>query len=345
MQIEVEDSVRTKMESLRLICDREIPFNQQKMDSFVESFRHSLESVKAKALETIQNQAKLAKVKAELRDAEDEYVKVLAVKTRKEVKQMTTRDSISATKVRLEELKKTVEAQRARRDEYAAIISQQSQGLAISEGKTNQDTEWNEEIQEAILWYNRVLGFHVEGGPGVKFTFNNIDINNPNEQYSFTIRHTNDNYTLLDCDPPLNNIKELIQELNRTNGLFRFVRIMRERFQEAAALGFRPQSTTLHQDSSTISGSAPVFSVSTNRSGSPAKKNEYQIECGESNRQENQIIHQSEPLTEKNEQLIQDEGVYRQSKKVNRGRGAIPALLSPGSAASLRRSPRFKVKN
>lgn len=50
------------------------------------------------------------------------------VKTRKEVKQMTTRDSISATKVRLEELKKTVEAQRARRDEYAAIISQQSQG-------------------------------------------------------------------------------------------------------------------------------------------------------------------------------------------------------------------------
>lgn len=39
-------------------------------------------------------------------------------------------------------------------------------GLAISEGKTNQDTEWNEEIQEAILWYNRVLGFHVEGGHG-----------------------------------------------------------------------------------------------------------------------------------------------------------------------------------
>ncbi|XP_031287765.1 kinetochore protein SPC25 homolog isoform X1 [Pistacia vera] len=317
MQIKVEDSVYTKMESLRLICDKEIPLNQQKMDSFTTSFRHSLESVKAKALETVQNQAKLAKAKAELRDAEDEYVKVLAVKTRKEAKQMTTRDSISATKVRLEELKKAVEVQRARRDEYAAIIFQHSRGLAISEEKTNQDTKRNGEIQEAISWYNRVLGFHIEGGHGVKFTFSNIDIKNQNEEYSFTVCHTNDTYTLLDCDPPLNNIKELIQELNRTNGLFRFVRIMRERFQEAAALGLRPQSTTLHQDSSMISGSAPLFSVSTNRSGSPAKKNEYQIEHEEAN---------------------------RQSKKVNHGRGATPALLSPGSATYFRRSPRFKVK-
>ena len=42
---------------------------------------------------------------------------------------------------------------------------------------------------------------------------------------------------MLDCDPHLNGIKELINELNRTNGLFKFVRIMREKFQEAAALG------------------------------------------------------------------------------------------------------------
>lgn len=24
----------------------------------------------------------------------------------------------------------------------------------------------NDEVQEAILWYNRVLGFHIEGGHG-----------------------------------------------------------------------------------------------------------------------------------------------------------------------------------
>lgn len=44
-------------------------------------------------------------------------------------------------------------------------------------------------------------------------------------------------FPVLDCDPHLNDIKELIYELNRTNGLFIFVRIMRQKFQEAALQG------------------------------------------------------------------------------------------------------------
>jgi kinetochore protein Spc25 len=43
--------------------------------------------------------------------------------------------------------------------------------------------------------------------------------------------------SVLDCDPHLNDTKELIHELNKTNGLFKFVRIMREKFQEAVAQG------------------------------------------------------------------------------------------------------------
>ena len=42
---------------------------------------------------------------------------------------------------------------------------------------------------------------------------------------------------MLDCDPHLNDTKGLIYELNETNGLFKFVRIMREKFQEAATQG------------------------------------------------------------------------------------------------------------
>lgn len=72
------------------------------------------------------------------------------------------------------------------------------------------------EIQEAISWYNRVIGFHIEGGHGnqndyakqiflvfqdfplllgVKFTLCDIDIKSPNEEYSFIIRYTNYTYT------------------------------------------------------------------------------------------------------------------------------------------------------
>lgn len=37
---------------------------------------------------------------------------------------------------------------------------------ASSQGTVNESTEQKDEIQEAISWYNTVLGFHVEGGDG-----------------------------------------------------------------------------------------------------------------------------------------------------------------------------------
>lgn len=51
--------------------------------------------------------------------------------------------------------------------------------------------------------------------------------------------------SVLDCDPHLDDIKELIHELNKTNGLFKFVRIMRQKFQEAAAQGINRTSYVL----------------------------------------------------------------------------------------------------
>ncbi|OIW00317.1 hypothetical protein TanjilG_27568 [Lupinus angustifolius] len=105
--------------------------------------------------------------------------------------------------------------------------------LAASEGKLNESIERVDEEQEAITWYNKVLGFLVEGGPGVKFTFKNINLNKPNEEYLFTICIENNNYMLLSCEPTLEGTEELIHELNNTNGLFKFVRVMRRKFQEA----------------------------------------------------------------------------------------------------------------
>ncbi|XP_007036372.2 PREDICTED: probable kinetochore protein SPC25 [Theobroma cacao] len=335
MESETEQSPRTKMEFLRTICEREVPIQQQKIDSFTASFPTSLHSIKALAQDTAQNHVELAKMKANLRESEDELVKVLAVKTRREAKQMATRDSISALKARIEELKRTIQVQRAGRDEYAAIISQQSLSLATTEEEAKHDIEENGEIQEAISWYNQVLGFQIEGGHGVKFTFNDINIKNPKQEYSFTIRHANDTYSLLDCDPQLDGIKELINELNRTNGLFKFVRIMREKFQEAVALGLQPQYRSLHQDSSTISMSGPALSVSTDISESSAKKNEHHIPLREVNRQFKKVNHGSKSPAKINKNQIHDGEVNRHPMKV-----AKSDILSP----VVRRSPRLKAK-
>ncbi|CAN1335030.1 Kinetochore protein SPC25 homolog [Linum perenne] len=260
------------METLRLISEQKIPRELERMDSFAEHFATSLDSVKVKAAETAQCHGKLWKLKSTLRDAEDEFVKVLSVKTRKEARQMALIDSINAVRNRLEELRRNLQIQTSRRDDYAGIISQLSLG--------NQNDECRGETQEALSWYNRVLGFQIECGRGVKFTFININVKNPSEKYSFTIRHENDTYSLLACDPQLNDTKELLHELNRTNGLFKFVRTMRERFQEVAAPGSLYQPRNPQQELSTISASAPAMSVSTNQSESSTHKEEYSDNAG-----------------------------------------------------------------
>ena len=225
------------------------------------------------------------------------YLDIFVVKTRKEAKRLTIIDSIATSKSRTEELRNTLQDCKARRDEYATIISQQSLGnvcqsyflsdpvflyanrklhmdwreikldmhwsificyllarslpqffcklqlskfhtitdyfslfpmlsivLSSSERKETQESECRNEIQEAISWYKRVLDFHIEGGygmiiqvcfwristvfgkleinllttslgiSGVKFSFKKINIDNPDEEYSFTIRHANDTY-------------------------------------------------------------------------------------------------------------------------------------------------------
>ncbi|KAI3688700.1 hypothetical protein L2E82_46476 [Cichorium intybus] len=305
---------RAKMAELRLISDKEIEIQQRRSETSALSLSKSLQSSKSRAQETVLNQEKIGKLKAQLRSVEDDLVKALSVKTRKEAKKMAIADSISATKARLEEHKKIVADQRARKDEFAQIMSDQSEALKENEEKHKQNAECREEIEEAISWYNRVLGFRIETGLGVKFIFNNINKKNPNEECYFTIRFENDNYSLLDCHPHVSEAKNLIQELNTTNGLYHFVRTMREKFQEVAADGTGNLAESgLHlQETSVISMTAPFSSVSTDSgSGSPAM---------EDNSRET-----------------------RNARHVQRAKSSI---RSPGSASSLRRrqSPRFKAK-
>ncbi|KAK1359684.1 Kinetochore protein SPC25 [Heracleum sosnowskyi] len=309
-----DKSVRSVMGELRLKCEQDIKSHQQKSITFLDSFRKSLESQSSIAQTTHQNQGKIGELKAQLRAAEDHFVKALALKTRKEAKRMAVMDSIAATKARVDKLKRVVEEQKARKDEYAEIISQQSKVLSACEEKGKKDSECREEVEEAISWYNRVLGFRIECGHGIKFIFNNINPNDPKEEYHFTIRHENDVYSLLDCDPYLNDTKELITELNKSNGLFQFVRTMREKF-EATTCGTNPNFVTLEQDTSTVSASAPVYSISTSsRSQSPVKQKA--LQAGDSD---------------------------RLPKKVNRGKDRLSAIKSP-EYSSVRRSPRHKAR-
>ncbi|KNA24366.1 hypothetical protein SOVF_016340 [Spinacia oleracea] len=257
-------SVLEKLRELRRVCDKDIiEPHQQKAGEVFPSFRNFLQSYRPKAEINAHTHVKLGKLKVELRELEDQLVRALAVKTRKETKRIALTDSLSETIVNVDELQKIVLDQAARKDEYANILLEQSNALAESEEKNRREASRDrEELQEAFTWYNRVLGFRIDGGRGITFTFTKIIKNCPTEEYSLTVRYANEKYTLLDCKPKLNDIEELVHELNKSNGLYKFVRIMRGKLQ-AASSGSVSHFIYQDQDCTSSCLSAPVSCVST----------------------------------------------------------------------------------
>ncbi|KFK28031.1 hypothetical protein AALP_AA8G463000 [Arabis alpina] len=241
-----EDTVMKKtMSSLKRMCENNINEQRQKIDSFMNmQFQRSIDSLLERAQANNRSQ----------------------VKNCKEAKQMAIRGSLTATQSRIEVLGRTLNLQRCKRDDHKAIISQQLQGLSISMDNTGKVIEGKADIQEAISWYNRVLSFSVEVGHGVKFTFVNIHANNPTREFSFIVHYGDGSYTLLDCHPKLNEIKELLQELNTTNNLFRFVRLMRDGFMKTALPNLSIDLENLHQDTSIVHAYASVMSNSSDTS-------------------------------------------------------------------------------
>nr|AAM65290.1 unknown [Arabidopsis thaliana] len=298
------------MASLGLICEKDIHEQRLKIDSFIASpFRRSMNSLVERAQATAQSQVELMNLKADLREAEDELVKVLAVKTCKEARQMGIRDSISATQSRIEVLRRNLQLQKSKKDDSVRIISQQLQALSTSKDNAGKVTEDKADIHEAISWYNHALGFHVEAGHGVKFTFTNIDAKRPTREFSFTVHYGNDIYTLLDSDLQLDYINEMVQELNKTNDLFRFVRLMREQFLKSTLSELPTHSGQLQQETSAISASAPAISFSTDTNMSTPENKRSKVQ------------------------------VNRRQK-----RGSESPLLAPVSTSATRRSSRFKGK-
>ncbi|XP_010503448.1 PREDICTED: kinetochore protein spc25-like isoform X2 [Camelina sativa] len=314
-----DTTTRKTMASLGLMCKKDLDEQRNKIDSFIASpFQRSMDSLLERAQATAQSQAELASIKADLRQAEDEHVKVLAehqyhvllsldilpllgciVKTRKEAQQMGIRDSISARQSRIEVLRRTLQLQKSKKEEYARMISQKLQALSMSEDNSEDKTD----ISGAISWYNQALGFHVEAGHGVKFTFTNIDAKRPTREFSFTAHYENEIYTLLDCDLQLDEIKGMVQELNKTNDFFRFVRLMRDKFQKSTL------SEHLQQETSVISDSAPAISFSTDTNISTPENRRSKVQ------------------------------VNRRQK-----RASDSPLLSPVSTSATRRSSRLKGK-
>nr|CAB3504276.1 unnamed protein product [Digitaria exilis] len=189
--------------------------------------------------------AQLNELKQQLRKLEADLAQALSVQTTKRSKHKLMGESILNTTATNEKLRSLLMDQRARKEEYVNDISNQLQVRvalwvileAIESLEAEGDARGDKNLEKAIMWYNKFLGFQVVGGEGVKFVFNKIDLQSPDKEYSFCIKLMEERYILVKCVPFVDGSKELVKDLNCSNDLYKFVRTMRERFQIATISG------------------------------------------------------------------------------------------------------------
>uniref|UniRef100_M8B2R6 Uncharacterized protein n=1 Tax=Aegilops tauschii TaxID=37682 RepID=M8B2R6_AEGTA len=129
---------------------------------------------------------KLNSLKDQLRGLEAGLAEALSTQLKKESECKLTSESISNATATNEQLRGLLLDQRARRDEFANVISHQLQAIEALEA--NVDVMGKKNLDEAIMWYNKFLGFRVVAGEGVKFVFNKVDMQSPDDEYSFCIK-------------------------------------------------------------------------------------------------------------------------------------------------------------
>ncbi|KAL6854000.1 hypothetical protein ACP4OV_020029 [Aristida adscensionis] len=247
------------------------------------AFTDDLLSARARAQRNAALREKLNGIKDQLRKLEAQLAESLSIQASKSAKYDLINESISNTAARNEQLTKLLTDQRTRRDEYVNVISHQLEVplkllkltvlqktkkplRKLSCGTINSlvfkllEEKVTESLSNMVNFSIDAINLTISILQGVRFMFNKIDMKNPDKEYSFCIKIANDRYSLLQCVPPLEDSKELLKDLNRTNDLFKFVRIMRERFQATILDGFIPNSSFCSEVSS-ITASSPPASV------------------------------------------------------------------------------------
>ncbi|KAF8646878.1 hypothetical protein HU200_065684 [Digitaria exilis] len=226
---------------------------RQRATATAAAFSAALLSARSIANQTVSNRAQLNELKQQLRKLEADLAQALSVQTTKRSKHKLMGESILNTTATNEKLRSLLMDQRARKEEYVNDISNQLQAIESLEAES--DVKEDKNLEKAIMWYNKFLGFQVVRGEGVKFVFNKIDLQSPNKEYSFCIKLMEERYILVKCVPFVDGSKELLKDLNCSNDLYKFVRTMRERFQIAtisenlSAVSFCPDMSCITSSS------------------------------------------------------------------------------------------------
>jgi len=255
---------------------RQIAAGRDRDASDSAAYRAGLQSARSGAHQTLSRQEDLAGLKKQVLDLEADLAQALSLKHAKESKCERTRESISTSAAACEQLRNLVADQRSRRDQHAAVVWRVLQAVEALEIKSSEDEQLRKDVDKAAFWYQESLGLRVDAGEGVlKFIFDKVDLQIPEKEFSFSLRFDNDRYTLTQSSQPVEDFEELLKDLNLTNDLLKFIKIIRQRFQAALVNG-TPVTTTVCPDGSPLPISSPVITSVDSRNKNGADQNHSQ---------------------------------------------------------------------
>ncbi|KQK08039.1 probable kinetochore protein SPC25 [Brachypodium distachyon] len=266
-----------EMAALRAALDRQAAAVRDRLAAGSAAYRAATLSSRSSAHQTLSRREDLDGLRRQLQGLEDDLAQALSIKLAKESKCELARDSISSLVATNEQLVNLVDEQRNKRDQYARVISNELEAVEALEAKNREGETWQKDIEKAVFWYQKFLGLQVVvEGEGVKFIFDKVDLQSPEKEYSFSLKFDNDKYTLHQCSPPVEDSEELVKELNLTNDMFKFLRIIRQRFQAATVSGTLPVSPVVCPDASSRPVSSPVVMSVDSRSRNVADQSHSQ---------------------------------------------------------------------
>eukprot|EP00058_Branchiostoma_floridae_P006524 XP_002592012.1 hypothetical protein BRAFLDRAFT_122388 [Branchiostoma floridae] len=142
----------------------------------------------------------------------------------------TARQDIEKVKMQTEEMGQQEAELRGMIGTSVKQIAKEKELIQAQDKVTKQKME---ELQKAVGFFKDRLGlkFRKLDGGRLQFAFTVIDVKNPDRAFVFTLK-VDSKYEVVDCDPKVADLDDLVAKLNTTNNLSAFVQTMRKRFKQ-----------------------------------------------------------------------------------------------------------------
>ena len=143
-------------------------------------------------------------------------------------------DAIKTTEIlegKMESIPDEISSAKEKKGAMSRKIAKLEENLTAIKGETRDAVT---ELQRQVRYYERLgLRFvRVENGSSLKIVFTQIDAKNPKREFVAGLQINNeDKYEITACEPKIEKLNRMVEELNASNDFTKFIRGVRGAFK------------------------------------------------------------------------------------------------------------------